>query len=113
MGEFLIRIDKSTLRRNPLAGATRRFIPGPIITNEDGSQTCERIEVSGPAPEWLYEIEDTEVECDNCHEKFSFLLLLDCEDCEGNTFEVCPHCGEENCCDITFEHPMDAHKRKD
>lgn len=113
MSEFLIRIDKSTLRRNPHAGVTRRFIPGPIITNDDGSQERERIEVSGPAPDWLYEFEETEVECKKCHEKFSFRRLLDGEDCEENNFEVCPFCGEDYCCDVTFETPLAAHKRKD
>jgi len=113
LSKFLIRIDKKTLRRNPHAGATRRFIPGPIITYEDGSQESERIEVSGPAPNWLYEFEDTEVECGECHKRFSFRPLLDDEDCEGNRFEVCPECGEEDCCDIIFETPAEAFKRKD
>ena len=74
------------------------------------SATREHTTVHTMTPEGphLFEYEDTPVECDNCHEKFSYKELEADAMQDGDGEEtwsnwICPKCGEWDCCELEFE----------
>lgn len=102
-------------RRNPHRGfaGSREFIPGrETVTVDADGVTYERemIDVTamtGPSP-YLYEYENTVVECNRCGARFGWKELLDrdCETPNGDDYassRVCPVCGEWDCCDLEFQ----------
>ncbi len=54
-----------------------------------------------PEPQYHYEYEDTEVECEECHKRFCHKQLLLGDDLED--WRTCPYCASDNCCDIEYE----------
>lgn len=56
-----------------------------------------------PLPKWLYEYGDEKVKCVECGEVFSY-TVLESDDYDGAFISnICPYCGEPDCCDIEYE----------
>lgn len=60
-----------------------------------------------PAPLYLYEYQKTKVQCKECKKKFPYDQLKDesYDDDDYCTYvkNICPKCGEPDCCKIEFE----------
>jgi hypothetical protein len=87
-------------------------LPEGWHSSESIKQLHEVIYSQRPQPNYAFEYEDTEVECDNCHAKFGWRSLesVDYEYCddEGSYYDgyndrVCPHCQERDCCWLRYE----------
>jgi len=65
-----------------------------------------------PLPNWLFEYEKTEVQCEHCEKCFSYTQLgSDCYyDDQGEIYDdsICPKCGAWYCCDVEFQRVEDV-----
>lgn len=87
-------------------------LPSGWSSSKIERQLFETIHSILPEPNYTFQYEDTEVECDNCHQKFGWRNLetvdydyYDDEGCyyDGYNDRVCPHCKERDCCWYRFE----------
>lgn len=92
----------------------KRFkISAVSITFENDFQHFRTIEAG---PEFLYQYIPTKVECRNCGKSFLHTELTSDSVPDGDGGEtfidnVCPKCGEADCCDIEFEEPEVVRRR--
>jgi hypothetical protein len=71
------------------------------------TREIDRRKLMHPEPPYLYDYQPTEVQCCECLQRFSHDELeadsaFDGED-ESWSNEICPKCGEWNCCEIEYE----------
>jgi hypothetical protein len=117
MPEILVQIDLDSIKPNPRAGESIFYVPGVMRSN--GSRSVQPMHTLGPAPAWLFTFLPTEVECENCHEKFPHSKLEDTTDWdsdEDGDYETgceftCPFCKEDCGNTLRYEHLSDARKR--
>jgi len=117
-GNFYIRIDKGTLRKNPHAGEPY-YVPGRA-TEEEGARVIQQVPFyeigSKGQPSYFFEyVKDFAVQCWRCLAYFPWGELGNIPeewDDAGNYFpgvdNICPKCGEERCCELTFETVREA-----
>ena len=106
----VIKIKRDTVRPNPEAGQTTFFVPGRAHQGEDGSwhREVQHIHSIFPAGSHLFEYEDDAViECEECHTKirpseFQADAMSNGDD-EIWSNNICPHCGEWDCCEFEYE----------
>jgi hypothetical protein len=110
---MLIKIDRSSIRKNPNAGQTIHYRPlGQPITRTiveyindvevsrevTKTQSHERVVSLTPSPKYLFSYENTIIHCDECsHEYTQHELEYDYD----SGIESCPNCG--NTLDIGYE----------
>lgn len=92
--EIIIPINKKTIRPNPKAGQI----------NQEMQTLWMHLQ-----SKYLYEYEDTNINCKNCDwvGKPKDLLSEECEDRYSYDDEVCPKCGIWNCCEFQYESLFD------
>jgi len=104
---ILIKIDRSSILKNPNAGRDRMLLPGRCHTEEDGSVTRPMQTIYfPPEPEYLFSHIPTQVKCNYCGSIFMHNELLDewSEDDDGLHIQnVCPKCSAGFCCQTKFE----------
>lgn len=111
MSVFVIAYVSKTL--NPRRGSQgiREFAPGAETREDhpDGSCTLTRevidVTTGTPEPKYLYEYEDTIVECSKCGAEVSWTTLERDPDWPGygRPMMKCPVCDEWNCCELVFQ----------
>ena len=111
-------IEIESIKPNPTAGQDRYAFPGKTQINKDGSQTREIVEVRSmtPEPSHLVSYKPTDVKCNHCGSVFDYKELK--EDCgydgDGDDYpicNICPRCGEPECCELDFENVDEFLKR--
>jgi len=106
-----LHVDKDSyvpeLPHKEYVGLMKGEIPEFVVRR---SETRGQQFVRGMTPEglWLFDYEDTEVECHTCHARFSYEDLKADAIGDGNGDEIwsnsiCPKCGEWDCCEIEYE----------
>jgi len=101
----LIKVIKSSIRKNPNAGRTSGFVAGRTVC-EDGIQTrdIQRIHWITPEANYICEYENPDLECSGCHGKFKANeLRADSLDFDTWSNRICPYCGKWDCCEFEFE----------
>lgn len=130
--KYLIKIDRSSIRRNPHYPHAYRYEVYPremtridtyrgyttgdtdepkwvLYSQEiiEPKPQYEYVDLLGGAPKYHYDYCPTLVECEWCCEKFDYSdLEYDCSDPEydgGWTETACPKCGFWECCQIEYE----------
>lgn len=120
ISKFIIKIDKSSIKKNPNHENMSYTVPGKIEILPDGSthRYSQRIYTLTPAPRYIYEYLTTEVQCEYCKAKFSYKdLKADYVYCDDNQDEIwsnqiCPTCGAFDCCEIEYERIDKAKPKK-
>jgi hypothetical protein len=56
-----------------------------------------------PQPRYLFEHEPTFVECDSCGARFKHIYLKEEYEYDNTYSNVCPACGEYECCEIEYQ----------
>lgn len=83
-----------------------------LSINVNRKSNIETLHTLQGGPKYFFGYEDTEVECEDCHKKFSHTLLKDdyvdiydgedvCDTCKVDN--LCPHCKTGDCCSLEFE----------
>ncbi len=110
----IIKIDRSTIRRNPSAGSTTTMVAVMKYVDDNGT-IRQHVREYGhePEPEWLYEYIPTEVRCCECGGTFKHTELRDDytyteDDNEFWSSNVCPLCGTWDYCEVEYEKLTDA-----
>lgn len=104
-----VRIDRSTIRRNPNAGRTEIQIPGrSYIENGKRITQLQTVRLMTPEPSFFYEHNKTNVKCSRCMKSFGYSELEEYADDDtyvsSREARICPRCGEWECCDeIEYE----------
>ena len=117
--KYHVKILRESIKPNPGYGLPIVMYGRSHTTHhDDGSVTINRSviplrEIGNPGPvvdhqKWLYDYEVTEVTCEGCGASFPWTELKDTTDYDydGNAIgweDVCPKCGEPECCDVEFE----------
>lgn len=98
---MLIKIDRDSIKKCENAGQTEFFVPGHTNYNEDGSITrlVSIVRTMTPVPNYSALYQETILECQFCHGKFSYKKLENDEELKN----ICPICSVEDCCEIEFE----------
>jgi hypothetical protein len=87
-----------------------------IVLELNHHREVQTVHTLTPASEWLYDLEDTQVECCYCHNKFSYKDLKSEDvgvDNDGDDISndyICPKCNKDDCCRIEYEKIEDAVK---
>lgn len=109
-GEKLIRrIDRSTIQRNPNAGAMSILVPGHTENQYDDkgnligqTRQIQRVGLMTPVPTYDYGYMPLIVTCENCNAMFDSTELESYEDDDNwapaEKACVCPKCGHPECC---------------
>lgn len=133
MDTFFVKIDRNSIKKNPNAGNETTIIQGPIEFKHRGEtitlKQAQELAANGgelrveryitefryfPEDDYFYEYEKIKVRCNNCSGEFFSNELQSDEDWDGEneiySTEVCPLCGEFDCCVIEYEKIEDALK---
>jgi hypothetical protein len=114
--KYIIRIDRTTIKKNPNAGnmtyqrslgpptITETFVNG-ILVSKTVQQNIETLHSLTPEPAYWYEYQNTSIICDNCYCDFLHTKLIDTwDDGEYDHFyNICPKCSKAECCEIEYE----------
>lgn len=107
--KLIRRIDRSTIKRNPNAGAMSVLVPGCIKNQYDANgnligQTRQvtRVDLMTPVPEYDYGYIQLMVTCENCKAMFDSCELESYDDDDNwapaEKACICPKCGYPECC---------------
>lgn len=121
--QFIIPIDKKTIRHNPNSGNTAyQYACGPpevrevfingILVEKSVKQPMQTIYSLHPASRFLFEYEDTFVSCRYCESNFSHNDLKQDYTEEGYSCYYCPKCGWSDCLILEYEKMQDSELEK-
>ena len=109
--KYIVRIDKSSIKKNPDAGQTTFMVPGAWHPDGKGGGTrsVQMMQQMTPDPNYLFEREYCEVTCMHCNTKFSHKDLEEHKEWDYEedgcywVDNVCPNCKEADCCELEYE----------
>ena len=90
-----------------ICGYIKQIPYAEYLINYQLSQEIQTLYNLLPEPEWLYEYDNYEVECDWCGAIFDWKKLKSWTDGDEYYYResdtICPECGEWDCCQIEFQ----------
>jgi hypothetical protein len=114
--KLILRIDRSSVQRNPNAGSQVVLVPGRSCASIMGGCVVEGWQVQKffsayPEPLWFYNYLPLQITCNNCGQSFDSSKLEGCRSFNdeygwipAGGARICPKCGEGECCpEITEE----------
>ncbi len=115
-----IKIDPASVKKNPHAGQTSFFVPGPWRDDGNGgrARSIQTVYTMSPGKPWIYSYLPAVMGCDECRTDFFHTQLEDemDEDYDGNMYgssTVCPYCHEHVDCVLEFEKIEDFLKKEE
>ncbi len=109
--KYIVRIDRSSIKKNPDAGRTMFPMPGCWMPDGKGGMTrgVNMVYQMQPDPNYLAKNAYCEVTCAFCSSKFSHKDLEEDREYiypdEDYYYidNICPKCGQRDCCEIEYE----------
>ena len=101
-------LQKRILTDHPNEELLKRISKDPKILNIEMDRDMIDVTTIGE-PKYLYSYVPTEIECLYCNKKFLHTELVADSSSESDYYsdEICPHCGDWDCCDIKYEELTD------